>query len=860
MKMLHFLKPALLTIGLMSAFCSNADAAVEPIRCVKVASPIIIDGSLSDWGNIPDTNIVESKANIVYGVENWTGPKDLSGSFRTAWDKNYFYIAAAITDDVISQKYRGADACNGDCILLFFDTDLTDINNPVYDKDDFEIMLNPGNFGNTGDILLDIPPDAYVWVPEGLSAEGIRVASKRTADGYTIEAAIPLSLLKIKPTDGFQIAIDVCPSDSDTPEPMTQTIASLSTRPWATPDIVRYRKLVFEDPLLVCMPRTNFKTDYSFSMARIGGFSVKVKNQEYAFTSQFSYPNAGWNYFSADKPDTGKLKVKTKKISATSYEAFGKSKFYDISRRIDLHDEYIEIEDSITNKSDGDIGIMIRNQFNMPADTAAEKVFLCGRDEATKKGVAIQPENPTLFIVTQNGGIGIACFDDVYRVHSSSYFLNNIGGIADNQFGLAKGASYTVKWQVYPVLSGDYYDFINSVRRVWNVNFTVDGPGGFLYPFEKPAPGRPDMLRDASAGQIKNWLTTYGIKYVMLGVPLKDKDMDTAKEECAMGSSFNHDAGKTQAVIKDMAKKIHDANVGAKCVVYMHCSISTEENADTRYKDSRNLQADGSQPVYAGAPAFATPMRLFFPTLANSYGREMFDYVDTLMDKLGTDGVFWDEMSTSSYPIMYNVPWDGHTVDIDPLAKTIKQKMTHFSLITLPWKVKVVNHILNDEKGCVCGNFAPNTMTMTNMHFVRFVETGSLDQLVKQHLYSPVGLGLYTVERGEPDSYNSIVQFLDYGCLFYKYIWAPPVKDGVLTRIYPFTPIELHAGYVIGRERIITNRSGLFGWGDNSNLKCFLFDKPLGAPVANNFKSVTRDGRTFAEVILKSGQVAIIER
>ena len=42
--------------------------------------------------------------------------------------------------------------------------------------------------------------------------------------------------------------------------------------------------------------------------------------------------------------------------------------------------------------------------------------------------------------------------------------------------------------------------------------------------------------------------------------------------------------------------------------------------------------------------------------------------------------------------------------------------------------------------------------------------------------------------------------------------------------MFPITPVELHEGYIIGQERIVTNRSGLFGWGDDSRHEVHVFD------------------------------------
>ena len=35
---------------------------------------------------------------------------------------------------------------------------------------------------------------------------------------------------------------------------------------------------------------------------------------------------------------------------------------------------------------------------------------------------------------------------------------------------------------------------------------------------------------------------------------------------------------------------------------------------------------------------------------------------------------------------------------------------------------------------------------------------------------------------------------------------------GIINHMFPFTPVELHAGWLIGKERILTAKSGHFHW------------------------------------------------
>jgi len=70
----------------------------------------------------------------------------------------------------------------------------------------------------------------------------------------------------------------------------------------------------------------------------------------------------------------------------------------------------------------------------------------------------------------------------------------------------------------------------------------------------------------------------------------------------------------------------------------------------------------------------------------------------------------------------------------------------------------------------------------------------------------------------------------------------------------------LHSGYVIGKERIITNCSGLFGWGDESEFKTYVYDRDGRATDGKEIKKVIRDGKIYAEIRIPEGYSAAIVR
>lgn len=80
------------------------------------------------------------------------------------------------------------------------------------------------------------------------------------------------------------------------------------------------------------------------------------------------------------------------------------------------------------------------------------------------------------------------------------------------------------------------------------------------------------------------------------------------------------------------------------------------------------------------------------------------------------------------------------------------------------------------------------------------------------------------------------------------------------TYMFPFTPLELHEGYVIGTERIVTKTSGLFGWGDSSQHAVRVFnDKGEEVP---DFKAplVRHWFKAYTELRIPEGWNAVIVR
>jgi hypothetical protein len=599
-----------------------------------------------------------------------------------------------------------------------------------------------------------------------------------------------------------------------------------------------------EDALKMIVPKWDTSIDYKLEVKPNGGLQVEFKDRLFSIISEFSSPTKEWNYFGiSDGKDLRNKKIflkSVKEVSPTEYEIIGECESYRIIRRVLKRSDHMDFYDEIINLSQEDIGIIIKNQVHTcerdNKELKPDILYLRGIKIPTKEGRTFQPENPTVFWANGDMGMGLVAVDDVYRVHSELYLKDNVAGIDDPYFAIAAGETYTIKWSLYLVKSNDYYDFINAIRRDWEVNFTLHGFGAFF-------------RVGKTQSEYMEWLDTTGVKYPMSMISGSYKDIGSGS---AHGSGFANQASKYRFGLAESIRTMKNVKPQIFPIVYFHAQISTEDGAGEKYKDSRVILKTMSQGVYS-----SSTLPLFYGTLENSYGQELFKYMNLVMDEIGASGVYWDEMSYSRYPYTYDV-WDGHTGEISQSSMQLTRKMAHIALLTQPLKLALIEQVQN-KGGIFIANGHPVTETMSKVHFPRFVETGSLSHLTKGHLYSPIGLGDHLSEKSSTDVYEGVLAHLEYGTLYYCYNQVPDSPDNILSRMYPITPLELHNGYIIGEERIITSKTGLYGWDDNSEFVIYLYGKD-GRVKENNFRIIEETGKRYAEVILEKGESVIIER
>jgi len=563
-------------------------------------------------------------------------------------------------------------------------------------------------------------------------------------------------------------------------------------------------------PLDVFRPAARHKVDYTARELPGAKIEIQLNGELFVVESEFSTPSPEW--------------------------VRGSNPFFNHGRKFEKRDETIVILDTFTNLTSENLPLMQRHQAR-PVDAALRHIWTAGISPAGLDGSSASPENPTTFGATAKSGLGLLPLNDEFQVHTANYAANGMLGLADRQFVLRPGASYTAEWAIVPVARPDYFEFVNAVRRLRDANFTIRDCFAFL-----------------RAGPLtQKWPDEEFVNFARF----KSVNLLCATIDWPMHEGLYPHGTAFQLIerghFKSWVERIHRLLPGVRSSVYFHCFIDVVADGPAKFADARVLRSDGTQADY-GVPRD----KIFFPTATNEYGRAVARNVDLILDEIGADGVYWDELEYSAYQYHYGEPWDGCSADIDPATQRITRLKSSVALVSQDWRVALAKRILG--RGPLIANGQPHTRTMARLTFSRFVETGSPSNCAGAQMHSPIALGDHLTERSEADAYRMMLTALDYGCLYHWYndMTVIPTHPTLTGHMYPITPMELHDGWILGRERIITKRSGLFGWGDKSRHEVHAFDE--NGRELRDFKSplIERDGANFSELRLAEGWSAVV--
>jgi hypothetical protein len=166
-----------------------------------------LDGS---WNGF--SSPIFSANTLVYRLSTWTGPDDLSSSFRLGWDNQYLYVAAKVHDDKYVQNSTGSNIYKGDSIEVLLDTDFYgDFYSQQLNYDDYQLGISPGNPDTKG------TKEAFLWFPRDISGSRshVKIGSDMWQSGYRVTAAIPWSTFGVTPYAGEHFGFVFSTSNDD---------------------------------------------------------------------------------------------------------------------------------------------------------------------------------------------------------------------------------------------------------------------------------------------------------------------------------------------------------------------------------------------------------------------------------------------------------------------------------------------------------------------------------------------------------------------------------------------------------------------------------------------------------------------
>ena len=537
--------------------------------------------------------------------------------------------------------------------------------------------------------------------------------------------------------------------------------------------------------------------------------------------------------------------------------------FYSVSRKIKLMKNRIDVFDTFTSKTNMLIGVKVRHWI---PQAGFDPVYVAG-DPSPSAEEFEGGRNPSVFGVCKGKNFSIALLaqDDVFRVQNVQYCKDGVLGIRTDGLALNPGETRTVEWSIYPVASNDYYDFVNAVRRDWDVNFPIMGSFNLSM----------NLFHSSSENGCKRLKQNMGLAMNSFGVHFwshlgsKYKAYRSAIFGIGMNSPKVRVRADTNRVFEENPVVVHRfiqrsiANARRytprmNVLTYMHNQISVSVD-DGKYEECRMFDAKGSKMNYGSCGSIA---RMFVPTKDNLYGHDYMKLVDWTLDNFDLDGIYHDELNHCNSRLYYGTNmWDGATVVLDE-SNNVKRKVSYVCLLKLGFSLNLFDHILNKRGKILVGNFSPETRSERKFRFPRFEETYSSRWIALSHLYTPIQLGdMLTYANTPKDMATDQRIALMRGALYYHYLGGTGCPS-LSSKMFPFTPIELHSGWLVGKERILTAVSGDFGWrGEKPDVDVFVFDE-LGREVKDYPYSIkdTEQDRIFTLELKTDHCAAIIKK
>ena len=278
--------------------------------------------------------------------------------------------------------------------------------------------------------------------------------------------------------------------------------------------------------------------------------------------------------------------------------------------------------------------------------------------------------------------------------------------------------------------------------------------------------------------------------------------------------------------MKKAVEKLHEVTSQVKAAPYSHCFFQgLEKESDTTFKDSWVTDSSGKRCASVYNRKTHVNYQTIYPTLTNSFGKAYRRIIEMYLKDVNIDWLYWDESNgpgmtasdnASAASSTYNA-WDGHTAEIDPKTNTIIRKYGILPLISNSFIISIAD-IFRKKGSFVLFNGAASTKE--RMMFPCMTEAqDDFSRIYTLHLCSPLAYSIAKL------NIKTIRKYIQAGAILIKNRMSAETGTKALSKCYPLTIMEIRPGWIKAKERVITSKSGDFGWDGKFSAKVYRYDK-----------------------------------
>jgi hypothetical protein len=190
------------------------NAGAKTVHVPKALAGMTLDGTTTNWPGRPAEPIESTR--VVNGLLD----ERIRGDFRLCWDEKQLYFHIQVKDPTPQRNvHKGDRLWAADAVELFIGSRNIEETGPL-SFSDRQILLGAAGEGELH--VLDHP--------EENAQCKIVVVPDVAGDGYTVQAAIPWSVLRVKPEPGLELLFDVAIDNSNDGEKRTQQLVWSGTK------------------------------------------------------------------------------------------------------------------------------------------------------------------------------------------------------------------------------------------------------------------------------------------------------------------------------------------------------------------------------------------------------------------------------------------------------------------------------------------------------------------------------------------------------------------------------------------------------------------------------------------------------